>query len=111
MYLFYTFMGAILANVIYVYVSFDEAVRNDAWKIYPIGVFGSMIAGASWIYMIRHLEHKHIFFANFAWDVTVTVLCVMLPIFMYNVKLDFRAILGSILAIIGIIIIHFGNAK
>jgi hypothetical protein len=111
MFLFWTFLGAITANIIYVYVSFNDSIRLDAWKIYPIGISAGILATTSWIYLVRHLSPKHIFFANFGWDITVTVLCALLPIFMYGVKLDFKAIMGCVLAITGIILIHFGEAK
>jgi len=111
MFLLWTFLGAIVANVLYVYISFDESIRLNAWKIYSIGSFASVVAALSWIYMIRHLNHKNIFFANFAWDITVTVLCATLPIFMYGIKLDLKAILGCILAISGVILIHLGETK
>lgn len=110
-FLIWTFLGAIIANVLYVYVSFDETIRNDAWRIYSIGIFGGIIATASWIYMVRHLSSKYIFLANFGWDITVTVLCALLPIFMYGIKLDLKAILGCILAIAGVVLIHLGEAK
>lgn len=109
-FLIWTFLGAIIANILYVYVSFDESIRFNAWKIYPIGVFAGIIATTSWIYMIRHLPNKHIFIANFGWDITVTVLCALLPIFMYGVKLDIKATMGCILAIVGVILIHLGEA-
>lgn len=111
MFIFWTLLGAIIANVLYVYISFEDSVRNDFWKIYTYGVFASALAAISWIYLIRHLSHRHIFFANFAWDITVTILCAILPIFMYGVRLDTKAVLGCILATIGIILIHLGDAQ
>lgn len=111
MFLLWTFLGAIMANILYVYISFDDSIRLNAWKIYSIGIFAGIVATTSWIYMIRHLSNKYIFIANFGWDITVTVLCALLPIFMYGIKLDFKAILGCILAILGVILIHLGEAK
>jgi hypothetical protein len=111
MFLLWTFLGAIIANLIYAYVSFNEHVRTDAWKAYPLGIFASAIGAISWMYMIRHLRHEHIFLANLSWDVLVALLIVILPIFIYGIKLDLKAILGCILAISGIILVHFGEAK
>ena len=111
MFLLWTFLGAIIANILYVYVSFEDSIRTNAWKVYPLGVFASMLAGVSWIYMIRHLLYKNIFFANFAWDIIVTVLCAILPIFMYGIKLDLKATIGCIIAVIGVVLIHLGEAK
>jgi len=111
MFLFWTFLGAIIANVLYAHASFNEVIRNDALKSYSIGITASVIGAISWMYMIRHLKHEHIFLANFSWDVLVAILIVILPIFMYGIKLDFKAILGCILAISGIVLIHLGEAK
>ena len=110
-FLIWTFLGAIVANLIYAYVSFNEDVRTVAWKAYSFAIFASAIGASSWIYMIRHLKHDHIFLANLSWDVLVAILIVILPIFIYGIKLDLKAILGCILAISGIILVHFGEAK
>jgi len=112
MFLLWTFLGAIIANVLYVYISFDESIRLNAWKIYSIGSFASVVGGISWIYMVRHLSgYKQIFLANFGWDITVTILCTLLPIIMYGIKIDYKTTLGCILAISGIVLIHFGEIK
>ncbi len=111
MFLLWTFIGAVAANLIYAYVSFNEHVRTDALKAYSLGIFASAIGATSWMYMIRHLKHEHIFLANLSWDVLVALLIVILPIFIYGIKLDFKAILGCILAISGIVLVHFGEAK
>ena len=111
MFIFWAFLGAIIANQIYAYVSFNESVRTDAWRAYPLGILASIIGAASWMYMIRHLKHEHIFLANLSWDVLVALLLILVPIFMYGIKLDTKAILGCILAVSGIILVHFGEAK
>lgn len=111
-FLIWTFLGAIVANLIYSYVSFNEAVRTDAWRAYPLAILASAIGVTSWMFMIRHLKNEDIFLANLSWDVLVkALLIVFLPIFLYGVKLDIRAILGCILAISGVVLVHFGKAS
>lgn len=111
-FLIWTFLGAIFANVLYVFISFNDAIRTDAWRVYPLGIFGGIVGTVSWIYMVRHLAgNKQIFLANFGWDITVTVLCALLPILMYGVKIDLKTLIGCILAISGIVLMHFGEIK
>jgi len=83
----------------------------NAFKAYPLAIAASMLGGAAWVYLIRHLDRKHIFAANLSWDVLVTLLCTLLPVFMYGIKLDFKAILGCTLAVLGVALVHLGEAK
>jgi drug/metabolite transporter (DMT)-like permease len=109
-FLVWILLGVIVAEITFVSISYNDSIRLDAWKIYPIGVAAGILVTTCWIYMIRHLSPKHIFFANFAWDITVTVLCTLLPIFIYGIKLDLKATVGCILAFVGIVLIHLGEA-
>lgn len=111
MYIVTTFLVAIIANVTYVYISFNDNVRMNAFKAYPFAITVSALGGAAWVYLVRNLDRKHIFATNLSWDVLVTLLCTLLPIVMYGIKLDFKAVLGCILAIAGVVLVHFGEAK
>jgi uncharacterized membrane protein len=67
-----------------------------------------MIAGAlsafAWCYMIRHLHQNQQYVANVMWDVAVTIIFIILPLIMYHIKLDAKTIIGTILAVIGLLV-------
>jgi len=108
--LYLPWVAAIVANIMFVTISYNESVRLDAVKSYSIGIIASVIAVVGWLYLIRNTEHKNIFFVNILWDVGVTVLCVILPVLMYNIRLDTKAIVGTIIALVGVAIVKSGAA-
>ena len=109
MFLLYSLVGVLLANLLFIFTSFDETIRLNPLKLFPIGLFASMILSLSWLNLIQNLETKHMFLTTIIWNVGITTLGVLLPIFLYGVKLDARAIVGSVLAIVGVLLVHSGK--
>lgn len=96
-------MGAILTNVAFAMVSYDNAIRNGNLA-YLIAILAGAGAAASWCLLVRNTPEKNQFFANITWDVGVTVLFLILPFIMYHLKIDMKSTIGAAVAVIGLLI-------
>lgn len=97
-------IAVLISNIIWCMVSYDPNIRMNATLAYPLCVFAGSLSAFFWCYMIRHLNQSQQYIANVMWDVGVTIIFIILPLIMYNLKIDMKTIIGTIVAVIGLII-------
>ena len=100
----------LITNIIFIAIGYDESIRSVAWKSYALSVFASLCGSLGYTYFLRSLARQQIFVANLVWDVAIVILCIILPVIFYKIKLDSAAVIGSVIAVIGIIIAKYGSA-
>jgi hypothetical protein len=103
--IFIVMVGAIIGNALFSMVSYDPSIRNNIWQAYPIVIIANTISACCWCYMARSLTTAQQFIANVFWDIGITLLFIVIPILMYNVRPDIKTIVGTVIAIIGLIVI------
>jgi|LakMenEpi03Aug12_release.lakeMendotaPanAssembly.Ray.scaffolds.fasta_scaffold294490_2 hypothetical protein len=86
-------------------ISYDTYFDNRPVLAYSISIIAAVVATAMWLYLVRtYDEKKDIFVINVIWDVVVSMITILVPLFMYNVKMDMKTLIGGILAIVGVLI-------
>jgi len=98
---------AILAYATYTCLCYCEYFRTRPFEAYSLGIFASMVSTISWLYMIRYFsENKNnILYINLFWDISASILYIIIPIMFFDVRLDLKTSIGCILSIFGLIII------
>ena len=86
-------------------ISYDTYFDNKPVLAYGISSVAALVATIMWLYLIRTYDEKSdIFVVNVIWDVVVSLITILVPLFMYNVKMDTKTLIGAILAIVGVLI-------
>ena len=86
-------------------VSYDTYFDSRPVLAYTISIAAAVVATAMWLYLVRtYSEKKDIFVLNTVWDVVVSLITILVPLFMYNIKMDMKTVIGCVLAIVGILI-------
>jgi len=86
-------------------VSYDTYFDSRPVLAYTISIAAAVVATAMWLYLVRtYSEKKDIFVLNTVWDVVVSIITILVPLFMYNIKMDMKTLIGCVIAIIGILI-------
>jgi multidrug transporter EmrE-like cation transporter len=101
----FSLLGLTFANWVYAHVAYNKYFQDRPFSAYAISILAAAITTAAWVLLIRNVKtHKEIFITNIIWDVGATMLCVIFPIMLYNVKLDMKTVIGCAIAIIGLLI-------
>jgi drug/metabolite transporter (DMT)-like permease len=86
-------------------ISYDTYFDTRPVMAYGISIVAALVATVMWLYLIRTYDKKtDIFVVNVIWDVVVSLITILVPLFMYNVKMDMKTLIGAILAIVGVLI-------
>ena len=86
-------------------ISYDTYFNTRPVLAYGISIVAALVATVMWLYLIRTYDEKtDIFVVNVIWDVVVSLITILVPLFMYNVKMDMKTLVGGILAIVGVLI-------
>jgi len=86
-------------------VSYDTYFDSRPALAYGISIVAALVATIMWLYLIRTYDKKaDIFVVNIIWDVVVSLITILVPLFMYNIKIDMKTLIGGILAIAGVLI-------
>jgi len=86
-------------------ISYDTYFDSRPVLAYSIAIGSAIVATAMWLYLIRtYSEKKDIFVVNVVWDVVVSIITILVPLLVYNIKMDMKTVIGCVLAIIGILI-------
>jgi len=86
-------------------ISYDTYFDTRPVMAYGISIVAALVATVMWLYLIRTYDEKtDIFVVNVIWDVVVSLITILVPLFMYNVKMDMKTLIGAILAIVGVLI-------
>jgi uncharacterized membrane protein len=98
-------IGVSIANWIYADLCYNKLYADKPWTVYGLCMFAAFISTNGWFFLIRNIKSpKELVLTNILWDVGATVLCIVFPILLYNVRIDMKTIIGCIIAIIGLII-------
>jgi drug/metabolite transporter (DMT)-like permease len=90
---------------LYTIVAYDKSFENKPVLSYCLANLGGFISISSWMFLIRQLkDDKHILIINIVWDVGITLMVILFPIFLFNVKLDLKTAIGCSIALLGIFI-------
>lgn len=102
----WTIIGiAALIYAISAIMNFSPTLRNSSW-FYPMSITLSLATTLLWAYLARILDDKDkIFIATIFWDIAVHGTFLIIPIVMFNVKLNPMAWLGILLVIVGFVLI------
>lgn len=101
----FSILGLTFANWVYAHVAYNKYFQERPFTAYAVSILAAAITTAAWVLLIRNVKAtKDVFITNLIWDVGATILCVTLPIIMFNVKLDMKTAIGCVIAIVGIII-------
>lgn len=94
----------ILTNSAWLYVSYDEKIRENVSLSYTLSIVAGALSGLAWAWMALSIKQSDVYFANIAWDLIVTGLFFTIPIFLFHIKLDMQSVLGASIALIGLLI-------
>jgi drug/metabolite transporter (DMT)-like permease len=101
----FSILGLTFANWVYAHVAYNKYFQERPFTAYAVSILAAAITTAAWVLLIRNVKTtRDVFITNLIWDVGATILCVTLPIIMFNVKLDMKTAIGCVVAIAGIII-------
>ena len=103
--LLFSIFGIVFANWVYAHVSYNKYFQDRPLSAYAVSILAAAITTAAWVLLIRNVKTpKEVFITNIIWDVGATMLCVVFPIMLYNVRLDMKTVIGCTIAIIGLLI-------
>ena len=101
----FSVIGVVFANWVYAHVAYNKYFEDKPFTAYVVSILAAAVTTAAWVLLIRNVKvTKDVFITNLIWDVGATILCVTLPIIVFDIKLDIKTIIGCIIAIVGIII-------
>ena len=90
---------------LYTIVAYDKWFVDKPVLSYFVANLGGIISISTWMFLIRQLkDDKYILIVNVVWDVGITLMVILFPIFLFNVKIDLKTAIGCTLAVLGIII-------
>lgn len=103
--IFLSFLGISIANWIYADICYSKTYNDKPWTVYGLCMLAAFISTNGWYFLIRNIKTpKELLITNIIWDVGATILCVVFPIMLYNVKFDMKTIIGCMIAILGLLI-------
>ena len=86
-------------------MAYDRKYDNDPVMAYGLAIFAAIISITGWVYVIRHFKEPNtIMVVNIIWDVGGTIVLHLIPLFLFDFKIDTKTIVGCIISIVGIII-------
>ena len=98
-------IGISIANWIYADICYSKSYDDKPWIVYGLCMLAAFISTNGWYFLIRNIKApKDLLITNIIWDVGATILCVVFPIMLYNVKFDMKTIIGCMIAIIVLLI-------
>ncbi len=100
-----TIILVIICYGVFSVVSYDTYFDSRPELAYGISIVAAVVATVMWLYLVRtYHEKKDVFVINVIWDVVVSMITILVPLFMYNVKMDMKTLIGGILAVVGVLI-------
>jgi drug/metabolite transporter (DMT)-like permease len=105
-------VGCFIANTIYAMAAYDPEFKTNPWKGYGLPMLVAMLSTAAWMWLIRSIDSdRQTFWINMAWDVGATLICIIMPVFLYGVKVDTRTAIGCAISIIGLMIVKTSEGR
>ena len=99
------FVAISLSSYIYSLVAYDKKYDNNAFMAYTLAILAAVISVTAWTFLVRHIkEPNNIMVINCIWDVGVTIMVLVFPLFLFDFKIDTKTIVGCVISVIGIII-------
>ena len=99
------FIIIVVTNFLYSIVAYSEKCQQNAVYAYSLAIFSALISIIGWLYLARHYkEPNSIMVINCIWDVGGTITLLLLPLLVFDFKIDTKTIIGCVIAVIGIII-------
>ena len=90
------------------YITYEESVQNE-WYYYPSGILLSAVGFSLWLYVAKMTTGKETFIAAVIWDSMAAFAFFVLPLLIFNVKLNTLNIMGLTLGVVGIILMKMGG--
>ena len=95
----------IISSYLYVVISYHPKCQENSWLAYSLGVFVALFSVNIWVWLVRGIKDpNNILVLNCVWDIGITVLVLLLPVVLYDIKFETKTLIGCIIAVIGIII-------
>lgn len=102
--MWYTFIAASLFYLFGAYIAYDVAIKASPWFL-PLGVVVGIVSNLIWLYVTKiTTDNKELFLYGLIWDVMMMAAYIIVPLLLFNVRLDWKQSLGTILVIIGLIL-------
>ena len=99
------FIAVTISSYLYCLVAYDKKYENNGILAYSIAILAAIISVAAWTFIVRNTKDPNtIMIVNCAWDVGVTLMVLVFPLFMFDFKLETKTIIGCVISTIGLII-------
>lgn len=94
-----------MASVFYLmgaYIAYDAAFKASAWFL-PVGIIVGIISNLIWLYVTKiTVDNKELFIYGLVWDVMMMAAYIVIPVLLFNVRLDWKQTVGTILVLTGL---------
>jgi multidrug transporter EmrE-like cation transporter len=89
------------------YLSYEKWAQ-DKWWYLPVGMLTGCISNILWFLSAKIIgNHKEIYLYSLLWDFVVIGVYFVLPIILFDIKLNKFGIFGLILMLVGILLVKF----
>lgn len=105
----YSLIFATLVCSVYTFLIYATWFKNLSFFYVAVVVLGIGMS-IPWGFIVRYTPTKEsLFLYSIAWDVMVTVVSLLIPIFFYAVRFSFLSWIGIGIIVIGLIILKLAN--
>jgi hypothetical protein len=104
-----SFILFLIANFIFVKISYDDVLRLHEYKGFLFGYMGSIISMSGWYLLIKNVKYDNIFFVDLIWEIGATLISVVLPLFLFNIQVNTTMWIGIFVCFFGMIIVKIGE--
>jgi len=106
---FISFILFLIANIIFVLISYNDAIRLHEYKGYAFGYMASIFSMSGWYLLIKNSNYNSIYFIDLIWEVSATLFGVFIPFIFFNINFNLMTIVGIFLSIIGLVVIKLSE--
>ena len=102
--MWFTFIGALLFYLAGAFIAYDTAIKASPWFL-PVGITIGIGSNLIWLYVTKlTLDNKQLFLYGLIWDVMMMAAYIVIPLTLFDVVLDWKQIVGTILVVAGLIL-------
>jgi len=98
------FSAASLFYLLGAYIAYDVAIKASPWFL-PAGIAVGIVSNLIWLYVTKiTTDNKDLFLYGLVWDVMMMAAYIIVPMLLFDVRLDWKQTVGTILVVLGLIL-------
>ena len=100
---------ALILYTIYGYLVFNPLLKQSSWVLW-LGLICALVANFVWIKLATNtLEPLKLLQYGLYWDLVITSITIMVPIFLFKVEFSYLQLVGLFVTIIGLVVMKLGG--